>query len=98
MKKEGIKLTYKLNEIEGVRNSIKYEINDLVWVYSISEEYRNKNKDIEYTKRLAKIIEICESPDGLHFEQYGLKFYKTGGCGWWYYPTFLEPYIYEKRI
>lgn len=98
MKKEGIKLTYKLNEIEDVRNSIKYEINDLVWVYSISEDYRNENKDIEYTKRLAKIIKICESPDGLHFEQYGVKYLESDGCGYWYYPTFLEPYIYEKRV
>ena len=92
MKKEGLKLTYKFGEIEGVRNSIKYEIDDLVWVYSISEDYRSINKDVEYSKRLAKIIKICHSSDGLHFEQYGVEYLKSGGCGYWYYPTFLEPY------
>ncbi len=95
MKKEGLKLVYQWNKVVGVRNSIKYQINDLVWVYDISEEYRNKNKNIKYNKRLAKIIEICESSDGLHFEQYGLEYCKTGGCGWWTYPTFLEPYKYN---
>lgn len=91
---EGLKLTYKFGEIEGIRNSIKYEMNDLVWVYNISECYRNINKHIEYSRRLAKIIEICPSSDGLHFEQYGLE-YIGGGKGWWYYPTFLEPYKHE---
>ena len=92
MIKEGLKLTYKFGEIQGVRNSIKYEIDDLVWVYSISESYRNLNKNVKYEKRLAKIIEICPSSDGLHFEQYGIENLKTGLCGWWYYPTFLEPF------
>lgn len=91
---EGLKLTYSFGEIEGVRNSIKYEINDLVWVYGISECYRSINKDVEYSKRLAKIIKICASSDGLHFEQYGLE-YIDGGKGYWYYPTFLEPYKHE---
>lgn len=93
MKNEGLKLTYKFGEIEGVRNSIKYEINDLVWVYDISEYYRNLNINTKYEKRLAKIIEIMPSSDDLHFEQYGIENLKTGRCGWWYYPTFLEPYI-----
>lgn len=92
MKNEGLKLTYKFGEIEGVRNSIKYEIGDLVWVYNISEYYRNLNKNVKYEKRLSKIIDITLSSDGLHFEQYGVENLKTGLCGWWYYPTFLEPY------
>jgi hypothetical protein len=92
MKNEGLKLTYKFGEIQGVRNSIKYQINDLVWVYGISESYRNLNKNIKYEKRLSKIIDITPSSDGLHFEQYGVENLKTGLRGWWYYPTFLEPY------
>jgi hypothetical protein len=95
MKKEGLKLVYQWNEVVGVRNSIKYSIGDLVWVYSIDESYRNQNKEIEFDKRLAKIIEISESSDGLHFEQYGLEYSETNGRGFWYYPTFLEPYKYE---
>ena len=58
MKNEGLKLIYSFGEIEGVRNSIKYEIGDLVWVYNISESYRNLNKNVKYEKRLSKIIEI----------------------------------------
>jgi uncharacterized protein YjaG (DUF416 family) len=92
MKNEGLKLTYKFGEIEGVRHSIKFEINDLVWVYYISEYYREKNKHIKYDSYLAKIIEIIPSSDGLHFEQYGVECIKTGGSNYWYYPTFLEPY------
>lgn len=95
MKEEGLKLVYQLSELVGVRNSIKYTIGDLVWVYSIGESYRNQNKDIEFDKRLAKIIEVSESSDGLHFQQYGVEYLKTGGRGWWYYPTFLKPYKYE---
>lgn len=95
MKKEGLKLVYQWGKVVGVRNSIKYSIGDLVWVYSIAESYRNENKDIEFDKRLAKIIEVSESSDGLHFEQYGVEYSKTGGRGWWHYPTFLEPYKYE---
>ena len=94
MRDKGLKLIYRLGEIQGVRNSIEYEINDLVWVYSISENYRNINNHIEYSRRLAKIIKICPSSDGLHFEQYGLE-YIGGGKGSWYYPTFLEPYKNE---
>ena len=95
MKKQGLKLVYQWGEVIGIRNSIKYEIGDLVWVYMIAESYRNKNKNIEFDKRLAKIIEISKSSDGLHFEQYGVEYSSNGGCGWWYYPTFLEPYKYE---
>ena len=92
MKNKGLKLTYSFSKIEGVRHSIEYEINDLVLVYHISENYRNKNKYVKYDSYLAKIIEIIPSSDGLHFEQYGVEFIKTGGRNYWYYPTFLEPY------
>ena len=91
---KGLKLVYQWDKIIGVRNSIKYEIGDLVWVYSIDESYRNENKDIQFDKKLAKIIEVSESPDGLHFEQYGVEYAKTGNYGAWFYPTFLEPYKY----
>lgn len=95
MKKEGLKLVYQWSEVVGVRNSIKYQIGDLVWVYNIDESYRNQNKDVDFDKRLAKIIEVSESSDGLHFEQYSVEYAETGGRASWFYPTFLEPYKYE---
>jgi hypothetical protein len=96
MKKEGLKLVYQWDKIIGLRNSIKYEIGDLVWVYRIDESYRNENKDIQFDKKLAKIIKVSESPDGLHFEQYAVEYAKTGNYGAWFYPTFLKPYKYKQ--
>jgi hypothetical protein len=94
MKYKGLKLVYQWDKIIGLRNSIEYELGDLVWVYNLDESYRNENKHIEFDKRLAKIVQVSESTDGLHFEQYAIEDTKTGNYGAWYYPTFLEPYKY----
>lgn len=92
MIKEGLKLTYSFGSIEGVRESIKYEIGDIVWVYFISESYRREHPDIKYNRDKCKIIAIFPSIDGKHFESYGLENVQTGAKSYWYYPTFLEPF------
>ena len=91
MIKEGLKLTYAFGKIQGVRESIKFEIGDIVWHYSISESYRKANPNEKYYKEKCEIIEIQESVDGKHFEMYGIKNLKNGNNSYWYYPTFLEP-------
>ena len=91
MIKEGLKLTYSMGRIDGVRESIKFEIGDVVWLYFISEAYRREKPNIKYYRSKCKIIEISPSIDGKHFEAYGVEDIETGERGWWYYPTFLEP-------
>ena len=91
MIKEGLKLTYSMGNIEGVRESIKFEIGDIVWVYYISESYRKEHRDYKYNRDKCKIIAISPSSDGKHFESYGVEDIETGAKGYWYYPTFLEP-------
>ena len=60
MKYKGLKLVYQWDKIIGLRNSIEYELGDLVWVYNLDESYRNENKHIEFDKRLAKIVQVSE--------------------------------------
>ena len=91
MKKEGLKLTYSNGKIEGVRESIAFEIGDIVWVYLIAESYRRQNPKVKYNRHKCKVIAISKSVDGKHFESYGVENLKTGESGYWYYPTFLEP-------
>lgn len=88
---EGLKLTYGLGEIEGVRESIKYEIGDIVWLYYISESYRKLHPEKVFERTKCEIIAISKSPDGKHFESYGTKNIENGDKGYWSYPTFLEP-------
>lgn len=97
MKKVGVKIVYKLSEISGLRNTIEYEIGDMVWVYSICESYRKENKEIEFDRRVARIIDVAKSDDGLHYPQYGVEYLDTNGRAHWFYPTFLEPYEYKTK-
>jgi hypothetical protein len=91
MKLKGLKITYAMGRMEGVRDSIEYEIGDLVLLYSIAESYRKLNPRYKYEAEIYKIIEISPSTDGKHFEKYGLENIKTKNKTYWHYPTFLEP-------
>jgi hypothetical protein len=91
MIEEGLKLTYSFNEIEGVRNHIRYEIGDLVWCYMLSENYRHLHPEKKFDRKKCIIIEVSDCNDGKHFEQYGVQEFESGKRGWWHYPTFLEP-------
>lgn len=85
MIKEGLKLTYSFGNIEGVRESIKFKVGDIVWVYILAESYRKRHPDMEHYRSKCKIIKVQESN-----ETYGVKNLETGYEGYWYYPTFLE--------
>lgn len=87
---EGLKLTYSIGKIVGVKNSIKFEVGDIVWCYRISESYRNQHLNKEYYRKKCKIIEVCESNDFKHFSEYGVEYIESGKISWWHYPTFLE--------
>lgn len=93
MIKQGLKLTYSWGQIEGVRESIKFEVGDIVWHYAISESYRKLNPSDKHIRWKVKIIDVSESGDGKHFEQYGYENIETKARGYWSYPTFLEPIL-----
>ena len=81
-----------MGQIEGVRESIKYEVGDIVWVYWIAESYRYLHPEINFDRNKCIITKVSESDDGKHFDQYAVKNIETGETGAWYYPTFLEPF------
>jgi hypothetical protein len=91
MKRKGLKLTYAMNKIEGVRDSIEYEIGDIVYLYNVAEAYRHLNPYFKYDAELCRVIEVKTYEDGLHMEKYGLERVKDKSRVYWFYPTFLEP-------
>jgi ribosomal protein L21E len=91
MKRHGLKLTYALNQLDGVRDSIEYEIGDLVYLYAIDESYRRLHPFYKYDGWLCRVIEVKPSQDGLHLEQYGLQRVKDKCKIYWFYPTYMEP-------
>mgnify|MGYP003598190896 CR=1 FL=1 len=67
----------------------KYKIGDIVNVYSISYNYRVKNKNVKFIKYKCIIEKISNSTTKYKYE-YGIRNIKTKETGSWFTPDFLE--------